>query len=98
MNQQDLFLKISIDAYYLLEGKSVRQETVKEGNDTFNQYYIDGKIVDPEIKLYSESDNDLIEDSSALGVEVLTREKIWKDNPDFKLMDDLLAKMKSSDK
>lgn len=96
MNQQDLFLKISIDVYYPLEGKSVRQETVKEGNDTFNQYYIDGKKVDPEIKLYPDNNNDLIEDSSSLGIEVMTREKIWKEDPSFKIMDDIIAKHSSS--
>ena len=96
MNQQDLFLKISIDAYYPLKGKSVRQETVKEGNDTFNQYYIDGKKVDPEIKIYPESNNDLIEDSFSLGIEIMTREKIWEEDPSFKIMDDLISKHSNS--
>lgn len=96
MNEQDLFLKISIDAYYPLEGKSVRQETVTEGNETFNEYYIDGKKVEPEIKLYHESNNDLIEDSSALGIEVMTRQTIWKEDPSFKIMDDLISKHSNS--
>ena len=96
MNQQDLFLKVSIDAYYPLEGKSVRQETVTEGNDTFNEYYIDGKKVEPEIMLYHESNNDLIEDSSSLGIEIMTREKIWKEDPSFKIMDDLISKHSNS--
>ena len=96
MNQQDLFLKVSIDAYYPSEGKSVRQETVTEGNDTFNEYYIDGNKVEPEIMLYHESNNDLIEDSSSLGIEIMTREKIWKEDPSFKIMDDLISKHSNS--
>ena len=96
MSEQDLFLKISIDVYYPLEGKSVRQETVTEGNDTFNEYYIDGNKVEPEIMLYHESNNDLIEDSSSLGIEIMTREKIWKEDPSFKIMDDLISKHSNS--
>lgn len=85
MNKDDLFLKVDIVTYYPLENVDIRQEKAKEGN----QYFVNGKLVEPRIVLFDEQGKEIDFDSESCGIEIVTREKMWADEPDLKIFDEV---------
>ncbi|RJP71566.1 MAG: hypothetical protein C4539_04670 [Ignavibacteriales bacterium] len=104
MNQEDMFLKREFTAYFSVNDLKIEKREYANDSD-LNGIYLKGKRVIPDISYYLLKGNELNElpenmelqlDRASWKEEFVSREQIWKEDPNAKIIDERLEKIKNN--
>lgn len=100
MDKSDLFIKVSNTAYFEANNLNIKQKIDKK-NDNAPVLYIDDRSVYPSICFFYEDTGEVVKKlnldfESVENPKIVTREDIEKEEPSFKIFNEILEKAENS--